>query len=173
MGCQISGALGALEGRELSGDVAGQDVESDDDGYFRIRRGVAKDRVVSVVDPEPVTGGSSATATSTDTRRTSRSIPRFELVTEVEVTPANANNAEPVTELQESCDPGDEVTVRLHITVLRVHNRADWEPSVAGGSRRGSLHQRPRAVQEHSEKPKCYQLQLVGLMRSLVSYGRN
>ena len=32
--------------------VAGQDVELDDDGRWRIVRGVAKDRVLSVVDPE-------------------------------------------------------------------------------------------------------------------------
>ena len=32
--------------------VAGQDVELDDDGRWRIVRGVAKDRVISVVDPE-------------------------------------------------------------------------------------------------------------------------
>ena len=32
--------------------VAGQDVELDDEGHWRIVRGVAKDRVISVVDPE-------------------------------------------------------------------------------------------------------------------------
>ena len=32
--------------------VAGQDVELSDDGHWRIVRGVAKDRVISVVDPE-------------------------------------------------------------------------------------------------------------------------
>jgi len=53
--------LGACEGVEepegaaaigLLALVAGQDVELDDDGRWRIVRGVAKNRVISVVDPE-------------------------------------------------------------------------------------------------------------------------
>ena len=54
--------LAALEGRELEpalakaaellATVAGQDVESGEDGRFRIARKVAKDRVISTVDPD-------------------------------------------------------------------------------------------------------------------------
>jgi hypothetical protein len=56
------GALGALDGHEapaaagaaveLLALVAGQDVEAGDDWVFRIVRGVAKDRVISTVNPE-------------------------------------------------------------------------------------------------------------------------
>ncbi|MDP1794705.1 MAG: transposase, partial [Acidimicrobiales bacterium] len=55
-------ALGALDGKQLVGKareaaellalVAGQDVEAGDDGVFRIARKVARDRVISTVDPE-------------------------------------------------------------------------------------------------------------------------
>ena len=55
-------ALGALHGQQLSGAiaeaaqllalVAGQDVEEGDDGVFRIARRVARDRVLSTVDPQ-------------------------------------------------------------------------------------------------------------------------
>ena len=54
--------LAALDGRELEpalakaaellATVAGQDVESGEDGRFRIARKVAKDRVISTVDPD-------------------------------------------------------------------------------------------------------------------------
>jgi len=55
-------ALAVLDGEELEGAareaaellalVAGQDVEEGDDGVFRVARKVAKDRVISTVDPE-------------------------------------------------------------------------------------------------------------------------
>lgn len=118
-------ALQALEGRELEGDVldaaellatvAGQDVEHDDDGNFRIRRGVAKDRVVSVVDPDARHGRKSRHGHFDGYKAHIAIDPETELVTEVEVTPANAPDAEPVTkllpELQESHDDDDAVTV--------------------------------------------------------------
>ncbi len=54
--------LGALDGGELGPEVlqaavllatvVGQDLEQDADGVFRIARRVAKDRVVSTVDPD-------------------------------------------------------------------------------------------------------------------------
>jgi len=54
--------LGVLDGRDLSGEVAraaellatvvGQDLEPGDDGRFRIARKVARDRVISTVDPD-------------------------------------------------------------------------------------------------------------------------
>jgi hypothetical protein len=56
------GLLAALDGRELTdvvtqaaallAAVAGQDLDEDPDGVFRIARRVAKDRVISTVDPE-------------------------------------------------------------------------------------------------------------------------
>src|ERR1022692_4703709 len=54
--------LGALDGRELGPEleqaaallaaVVGQDLDEGDDGVFRIARRVAKDRIISTVDPD-------------------------------------------------------------------------------------------------------------------------
>lgn len=119
------GALAILEGKELAGDVvdaaellatvAGQDVESDDAGTFRIPKGVARDRIVSVVDPDARHGRKSCHGHFDGYKAHVAVDPTTELVTEVEVTPANAPDAEPVKELlpelRESCDPDDAVTV--------------------------------------------------------------
>jgi hypothetical protein len=58
----VNAALAALEGERLEGavaeaaallaEVAGQDVEQREDGTFAIAKKVAKDRVISTVDPE-------------------------------------------------------------------------------------------------------------------------
>ena len=62
--------LGALDGRELCAPVAqaaallaavvGQDLEQGDGGVFRIARRVAKDRIISTVDPQARHGHKSA-----------------------------------------------------------------------------------------------------------------
>jgi Transposase domain (DUF772) len=49
-GCELDAV--ARDAAELLALVAGQDVEAGDDGVFRIARKVAKDRVISTVDPE-------------------------------------------------------------------------------------------------------------------------
>lgn len=113
-------ALGILEGVELSGDVAdaaellatvaGQDVESDDDGNFRIRRGVAKDRVVSVVDPDARHGRKSRHGPFDGYKVHIAIDPDTELVTEVEVTPANVNDAGPIDVLLPEIDDDDDDT---------------------------------------------------------------
>lgn len=119
------GALGALEGRELSGavadaaellaTVAGQDIEHDDDGNFRIRRGVAKNRVVSVVDPDARHGRKSRHGHFDGYKAHVAVDPETELVTEVEVTPANVADEELLKdllpELHEDRDPDDDITV--------------------------------------------------------------
>ena len=43
---------GCKEAAEIVAIVSGQDVEQGDDGVFRIARGVARDRMISTVDPE-------------------------------------------------------------------------------------------------------------------------
>ncbi len=49
-GAQLSTEV--AEAAELLATVVGQDIEEGDDGTFRIIRGVAKDRVISTVDPD-------------------------------------------------------------------------------------------------------------------------
>jgi len=48
------------EAARLLATVVGQDLEEGDDKILRIARKVAKDRVISVVDPEPATHKTSA-----------------------------------------------------------------------------------------------------------------
>ncbi|MBA2312204.1 MAG: IS1182 family transposase [Actinobacteria bacterium] len=97
-------ALGALEGKEVSGEVAdaaellatvaGQDVYQDDDGNFRIRKGVAKDRVISVVDPDARHGHKSKSRHFDGYQAHVAVDPETELVTEIEVAPASTHEAE-------------------------------------------------------------------------------
>lgn len=103
------GALEALEGTnlpeaareaaDLLATVAGQDVETGDDGRFRIRRGVAKDRIVSTVDPCARHGRKSRHGHFDGYKAHVACEPESELITEVVVTPANTHDAEPTTEL--------------------------------------------------------------------------
>ena len=88
--------LGALDGRELGPEVAqaavllatvvGQDLEQDADGVFRIARRVAKDRVISTVDPRPGMGTRPRRVVSTATRATSAVDPDSEIITATTVT---------------------------------------------------------------------------------------
>jgi IS5 family transposase len=117
--------LAVLEGKGLSDDiadaaellatVAGQDVEQDDGGTFRIRKGVAKDRVVSINDPDARHGHKSNRSFYDGYKANIAVDPETELVTEVEVTPANRAEAECIEdllpELAKSCDPDEEITV--------------------------------------------------------------
>jgi hypothetical protein len=104
-------ALGALDGEALPAAatgaadllalVAGQDVQESDDGVFRIVRGVAKDRVISTVDPEARHGHKSRNRRF-DGYKTHLSIdPDSELIDEVAVTAANVPDREAVGDLLE------------------------------------------------------------------------
>jgi Transposase DDE domain len=74
-------------------------VEQDSLGRFRIRRGVAADRVISIVDPEARHGRKSR-AGGYDGYKVNVAIdPDTELVTEVTVTAANTPDATPTMEL--------------------------------------------------------------------------
>lgn len=101
--------LGALEGMrcspevaeaaELLATVAGQDVEEDPGGRFQIRRGVARDRVISVVDPEARHGHKSSRGAFDGYKAHVAVDPETELVTEVALAPANTSDACPVPDL--------------------------------------------------------------------------
>ncbi len=102
-------ALGVLDGQEvpttasaavgLLALVAGQDVEEGDDGVFRIVRGVAKDRVISTVDPEARHGHKSRNR-HFDGYKAHLSIdPDSELIDEVVATAANTPDRDAAVEL--------------------------------------------------------------------------
>jgi hypothetical protein len=96
-------ALLVLDGRELSDEVAqaarllatvlGQDLETVEDGRFRIARRVAPDRVISTVDPEARHGHKTA-ARGFDGYKGHIAIdPDSEIITATEVTAGNAGDA--------------------------------------------------------------------------------
>lgn len=110
--------LGVLDEEELHGVVAdaaqlvaivaGQDVEQGDDGIFRIARRVAKDRIISVVDPEARHGHKSHNRRFDGYKAHLSVDPDAELVDEVVVTPASTHDSAPVTDLLATHD-SDEV----------------------------------------------------------------
>jgi IS5 family transposase len=102
-------ALDALDGQEIPASansavellalVAGQDVEEGEDGIFRIVRKVAKDRVISTVDPEARHGHKSRNR-HFDGYKAHLSIdPDSELIDEVVATPANTPDREAASDL--------------------------------------------------------------------------
>jgi len=84
---------------KLLATVLGQDLEQSDDGVFRIARRVAKDRVISVVDPE-ARHGRKTSARGFDGYKGHAAIdPDSEIITDTEVSAANAGDASVAAEL--------------------------------------------------------------------------
>jgi hypothetical protein len=95
--------LGALDGRELPAGVAqaatllaavvGQDLEQGEDGVFRIARRVAKDRIISTVDPD-ARHGHKTSARGFDGYKGHVAVdPDSELIIATTVTPGNVGDA--------------------------------------------------------------------------------
>lgn len=108
--------LGALDGRELTDAVsqaavllatlAGQDLDEDPDGVFRIARRVAKDRVISTVDPE-ARHGRKTSARGFDGYKGHVAVdPDSELITATVVTAGNVGDAAPAAGLLDGELPG-------------------------------------------------------------------
>ncbi len=85
--------------------IAGQDVEpGEEDGTWRIARGVAKDRVISTVDPE-ARHGHKSTAARTDGFKAHLAVePDTGIITAVALTPANHPDG-PVAEVLMAAEP--------------------------------------------------------------------
>ena len=87
------------EAVELLATVIGQDLEAGDDGVFRIARKVAKDRVISTVDPE-TRHGHKTRARGFDGYKGHVAVdPDSEIITDTTVTPGNAGDATVATDL--------------------------------------------------------------------------
>ena len=103
--------LAHLDGRELAAEVAdaaalvatvvGQDLEESTDGTFRIARRVAKDRVISTVDPEARHGHKTASRGFDGYKGHAATDPDSEIITNTKVTPGNAGDASVAEELIE------------------------------------------------------------------------
>lgn len=95
--------LGVLDGRDLGDDVArtagllavvvGQDVEEGDDATFRIVRGVAKDRIISTVDPDARHGRKTSAHRFDGYKGHIAVDPDSEIITDTVVGAANAGDA--------------------------------------------------------------------------------
>ena len=90
------------EAATLLATLLGQDLETDDEGTFRIARRVAPDRIISTVDPDARHGHKTA-ARSFDGYKGHVAIdPDSEIVTAVAVTPGNGGDATVAPELLEA-----------------------------------------------------------------------
>lgn len=99
----------ALSGRELSGavfqaavllaTVLGQDLEESEDGRFAIARRVAKDRVISTVDPETRHGHKTAAHGFDGFKGHAAIDPDSEIITATTVTAGNAGDGSVATDL--------------------------------------------------------------------------
>jgi hypothetical protein len=89
----------AREAAELLAVVAGQDVEQGDDGVFRIAHKVARDRVISTVDPDARHGHKSRNRRFDGYKAHLSVDPDSELIDDVVVTPANTHDADAVDDL--------------------------------------------------------------------------
>jgi IS5 family transposase len=89
------------EAARLLGTVVGQDLEQDGDGVFRIVRKVAKDRVISVVDPEARHGHKTSSHSFDGYKGHIALDPESEIITKTVVTAGNAGDASVAEELIE------------------------------------------------------------------------
>jgi transposase len=97
---------------ELLATVLGQDLEQNQEGTFCIARGVAKDRVISTVDPEARHGHKSS-ARGFDGYKGHIAIdPDSEIITATAVTAGNTADGEPVEELVADMLPPKSATSR-------------------------------------------------------------
>jgi hypothetical protein len=113
--------LTLLEGMSLSKEVeqaskllavvVGQDLEEGGDGTFRIARRVAKDRIISTVDPEARHGHKTAARGFDGYKGHAAVDPDSEIVTATAVTPGNAGDASVAEELIEDLLAGEERSV--------------------------------------------------------------
>jgi hypothetical protein len=101
--------LGALEGESLEPALAGaaallatlvgQDLETDDEGTFRIAHRVAKDRVISTVDPDARHGHKTSARAFDGYKGHIALDPDSELITATSVTPGNSGDAAAAADL--------------------------------------------------------------------------
>lgn len=93
----------ALDAAAVLATVAGQDVTESVDGRFRIVRGVARDRVISTVDPEARHGHKSRNRRFDGYKGHVSVDPDSEIIDDVAVTPANTADQDAAEDLLAPC----------------------------------------------------------------------
>ena len=104
LGVEVSDAV------ELLATVVGQDLEEGDDGVFRNARRVAKDRVISTVDPEARHGHKTNHRRFDGYKGHVAVDPDTEIITNTVVTPGNAGDASVATDLIDDLVDGEDKT---------------------------------------------------------------
>lgn len=125
LAADAQGCLAVLDGRDLSeavteigellATVVGQDLEEGDDGRFRIARRVAKDRVISTVDPDARHGHKTASRGFDGYKGHIAEDPDSEIITDTTVTAGNVGDGSVAETLIEDLlapdDPDDDAVV--------------------------------------------------------------
>jgi hypothetical protein len=107
---------GLAEAAVLLATVLGQDLETTDNGVFRIARRVAKDRVISTVDPQARHGHKTAARGFDGYKGHVAADPDSEIITDTEVSAGNVGDAAVAADLiddlvdrdQGDCEQGDD-----------------------------------------------------------------
>ena len=101
------------EAMELLATVIGQDLEADGEGRFRIARRVAKDRVISTVDPQ-ARHGHKTSARGFDGYKGHAAVdPDSEIVTDTVVTPGNAGDGSVAKDLIDDLIVIDDINIDI------------------------------------------------------------
>jgi Transposase DDE domain/Transposase domain (DUF772) len=103
---QVEGVV--AEAAQLLATVLGQDLEDSDDGVFGIARRVAPDRVVSTVDPEARHGHKSSARGFDGYKGHAAMDPDSEIITDTQVSAANAGDASVAADLIDDLTGGDD-----------------------------------------------------------------
>src|SRR5881396_2713923 len=135
--------LGALDGRELSdavgraaallAAVVGQDLEHGDDGVFRIARRVAKDRIISTVDPDARHGHKTAARGFDGYKGHVAVDPDSELITATAVTAGNIGDAAAAADLLTADLPSAAQTPTQDVAEDAAEDTAIADASTADG----------------------------------------
>ncbi len=142
-----------LQTAKLVATVVGQDLEQRDDGMFRIARRVAKDRVISTVDPEARHGHKTAARGFDGYKGHIAVDPDSEIVTATTVTAGNVGDA--ARSQSESSSPSRAAASVQHVViVLHAVPHRQWAcrpggvaaPRCAPSHHRRNLLQPARAV---------------------------
>lgn len=148
---QIEGPV--VDAAKLLATVLGQDLEAAADGVFRIARRVAKDRVISTVDPE-ARHGHKTSARGFDGYKGSIAIdPDSEIITDTEVSAANVGDASVAADLIDDLtgDGDDRPGGEGHDLADSAGVKAVGETKRAGGAKGARKANRRRAGKAAAE----------------------
>lgn len=117
MACDGLALLNVIDGRPLPARVAeraelvalviGQDLAADEDGVWRIVRGVAQDRIISTVDPDARHGRKSTSGKFDGYKGHIAVDPDSEVITDTAAGPANAGDGQMTEQLTRDLDTDD------------------------------------------------------------------